>query len=703
MKKSQLTEILGRLTLEEKVGQLVQLGPMFFSKTGEITGPMQAMDMTQTELYQIGSILGTHTKEEVLHIQETYLAEATHGIPLMFMADVIHGYETIFPIPLALASSFDPALVRQMASLSAEEATAAGINVTFSPMADLVRDARWGRVLESNGEDPLLSSLLTKAYVEGYQGDSLLDPKTLAACVKHFIGYGLAEGGRDYNTVDLSDLMLYQNHLPAFKAAIEAGVKLVMTSFNTVRGVPASGNKWLLQDVLRRDLGFDGLIISDWASIHELINHRVVADKREATYKAATAGVEIDMMTDNYQHHLVALVKEGLVSQDFIDTAVLHVLELKNELGLFEDPYRSLQNRPLASSSDLQARLRQASRDIASQSMVLLENKDHLLPLKTTEKLALLGPLADSQDLLGAWSWIGKTEDVVTIESGLQAQSEQLEVIKERHDFVKLKQVDKVIVALGEHSLETGEGASKTDIRLPQAQLDLLKEVYKWNPNIVVVLINGRPLDLTEVTPYCHSILEAWFPGSEAGHAIADVLFGRVNPAGKLPMSFPRSVGQVPISYNMLSTGRQINEHNETQKYVSKYLDNENTPLYPFGYGLNYSDIRLSDVRLDDQGDRLSVHYRLSNHSQEAGQEVVQLYIKDLFTEVARPERELKAFEKISLQAGESKDLSLTISAQDIAYYHSDLSFQADPGTIEIYLGLDSQAAKVGVWDFQGE
>lgn len=703
MKKSQLTEILGRLTLEEKVGQLVQLGPMFFSKTGEITGPMQAMDMTQTELYQIGSILGTHTKEEVLHIQETYLAEATHGIPLMFMADVIHGYETIFPIPLALASSFDPALVRQMASLSAEEATAAGINVTFSPMADLVRDARWGRVLESNGEDPLLSSLLTKAYVEGYQGDSLLDPKTLAACVKHFIGYGLAEGGRDYNTVDLSDLMLYQNHLPAFKAAIEAGVKLVMTSFNTVRGVPASGNKWLLQDVLRRDLGFDGLIISDWASIHELINHRVAADKREATYKAATAGVEIDMMTDNYQHHLVALVKEGLVSQDFIDTAVLHVLELKNELGLFEDPYRSLQNRTLDSSSDLQARLRQASRDIASQSMVLLENKDHLLPLKTTEKLALLGPLADSQDLLGAWSWIGKIEDVVTIESGLQAQSEQLEVIKERHDFVKLKQVDKVIVALGEHSLETGEGASKTDIRLPQAQLDLLKEVYKWNPNIVVVLINGRPLDLTEVTPYCHSILEAWFPGSEAGHAIADVLFGRVNPAGKLPMSFPRSVGQVPISYNMLSTGRQINEHNETQKYVSKYLDNENTPLYPFGYGLNYSDIRLSDVRLDDQGDRLSVHYRLSNHSQEAGQEVVQLYIKDLFTEVARPERELKAFEKISLQAGESKDLSLTISAQDIAYYHSDLSFQADPGTIEIYLGLDSQAAKVGVWDFQGE
>ncbi|MGO4929444.1 glycoside hydrolase family 3 N-terminal domain-containing protein [Fundicoccus sp. Sow4_D5] len=702
MKKSQLTDILGRLTLEEKVGQLVQLGPMFFSEGGEVTGPMQAMDMTKTELYQIGSILGTHTKEEVINIQETYLANATHGIPLMFMADVIHGYETIFPIPLALASSFDPKLVKRMASLSAEEATAAGVNVTFSPMADLVRDARWGRVLESNGEDPLLSSLLTKAYVEGYQGDSLLDPKTLAACVKHFIGYGEAEGGRDYNTVDMSDLVLYQNHLPAFKAAIEAGVKLVMTSFNTIRGVPASGNKWLLQDVLRRDLGFEGLIISDWASIHELINHRVAADKKDAAYKAANAGVEIDMMTDNYQHHLVDLVKEGLISQDFIDSAVRHVLELKNDLGLFEDPYRSVKNMTSDSVRDLQASLRQASREIASQSMVLLENKDNLLPLKPADKLALIGPLAESNDLLGAWSWIGKPQDSITIATGLQAQSKQVEIIKERHEYVKLKYVDKVIVALGEHSEETGEGGSKTHISLPQDQLDLLKEVYKWNQNIVLVLINGRPLDLTQVQQYSSSILEAWFPGSEAGHAIADVLFGHVNPSGKLPMSFPRSVGQLPISYNMLSTGRKINEHNHTQKYVSKYLDNENTPLYPFGYGLNYSDIRISEVTLQVDDQAVTVNYTLTNHSQMAGQEVVQLYIKDVFTEIARPERELKAFEKVVLAAGESKQLSLTISDKDIAYYHSDLSESADSGAIELYLGLDSDAPLIGVWDYKG-
>lgn len=702
MKKSQLTDILGRLTLEEKVGQLVQLGPMFFSEGGEVTGPMQAMDMTKTELYQIGSILGTHTKEEVINIQETYLANATHGIPLMFMADVIHGYETIFPIPLALASSFDPKLVKRMASLSAEEATAAGVNVTFSPMADLVRDARWGRVLESNGEDPLLSSLLTKAYVEGYQGDSLLDPKTLAACVKHFIGYGEAEGGRDYNTVDMSDLVLYQNHLPAFKAAIEAGVKLVMTSFNTIRGVPASGNKWLLQDVLRRDLGFEGLIISDWASIHELINHRVAADKKDAAYKAANAGVEIDMMTDNYQHHLVDLVKEGLISQDFIDSAVRHVLELKNDLGLFEDPYRSVKNMTSDSVRDLQASLRQASREIASQSMVLLENKDNLLPLKPADKLALIGPLAESNDLLGAWSWIGKPQDSITIATGLQAQSKQVEMIKERHEYVKLKYVDKVIVALGEHSEETGEGGSKTQITLPQDQLALLKEVYKWNQNIVLVLINGRPLDLTQVQQYSSSILEAWFPGSEAGHAIADVLFGHVNPSGKLPMSFPRSVGQLPISYNMLSTGRKINEHNHTQKYVSKYLDNENTPLYPFGYGLNYSDIRISEVTLQVDDQAVTVNYTLTNHSQMAGQEVVQLYIKDVFTEIARPERELKAFEKVALAAGESKQLSLIISDKDIAYYHSDLSESADSGAIELYLGLDSDAPLIGVWDYKG-
>ena len=702
MKKSQLTELLERLSLEEKVGQLVQLGPMFFAEGGEVTGPMQAMDMTKTELYQIGSILGTHTKEEVINIQKTYLANATHGIPLMFMADVIHGYETIFPVPLALASSFDAGLVRQMARLSAEEATAAGVNVTFSPMADLVRDARWGRVVESNGEDPFLSALLTKAYVEGYQGESLLDPKTLAACVKHFIGYGEAEGGRDYNTVDLSDLVLYQNHLPAFKAAIEAGVKLVMTSFNTVRGVPASGNQWLLQDVLRRDLGFEGLIISDWASIHELINHRVAADQRDATYKAAKAGVEIDMMTDNYQHHLVDLVKEGLISETFINTAVQHVLELKNDLGLFEDPYRSLQTIKSDSVSDLQVTLRQASREIASQSMVLLENKSNLLPLESADKLALIGPIAESHDLLGAWSWIGKAEESITIAAGLQAQSSQIELVRDRHEYVKLKYVDKVIVALGEHSEETGEGGSKTQITLPQDQLDLLKEVYKWNQNIVVVLINGRPLDLTEVKLYSSSILEAWFPGSEAGHAIADVLFGKVNPSGKLPMSFPRSVGQVPITYNMLSTGRRINAHNHTQKYVSKYLDNENTPLYPFGYGLNYSDIRLSDVTLQVKGESVSVNYSLTNHSQIAGQEVVQLYIKDVFTEVARPEREMKAFEKVTLAAGESKQLCLTITEADIAYYHSDLSEIADPGAIELYLGLDSDAPMVGVWDYKG-
>ena len=699
MKKEKLDQLLEKLSLEEKVGQLVQLGPMFFSEGGEITGPMQAMDMTKTELYQIGSVLGTHTKEEVKNIQSTYLEHSAHGIPLMFMADVIHGYETIFPIPLALASSFDPSIVKEMARLSAKEATSAGVHVTFSPMADLVRDPRWGRVLESNGEDPLLNATLIKAYVEGYQGDSLLDPETLAACVKHFIGYGEAEGGRDYNTVDISDLVLYQNHLPAFKAAIDAGVKLVMTSFNTIRGIPATGNRWLLQDVLRRDLNFDGVIISDWASVHELINHRVAADKRDATFKAANAGVEIDMMTDNYQHHLVDLVKEGLISEEFINQAVMHVLQLKNDLGLFEDPYRSLDKHP--EKEIIEVELRAESRRIASQSMVLLENQQAILPLQKEDQLALIGPLAESHDLLGAWSWIGKTEQSVTISEGLLSKTKQIEMVKDRHDYVKLKYVDKVIVALGEHSEETGEGGSKTEITLPQEQIDLLKEVYKWNQNIIVVLINGRPLDLTEIKIYSRAILEAWFPGSEAGNAIADVLYGDVNPSGKLPMSFPRSVGQVPLTYNMMSTGRAINEYNHTQKYVSKYLDNENTALYPFGYGLTYSNVKLSEVEVIDKGDNITVNYTLINPSMLDAQEVVQLYVKDMVTEVARPERELKYFEKVFISAGASKKCSVNLTSEDIAYYHPDLIKKADDGTIELYLGLDSQAPLIGSWHYK--
>lgn len=699
MKKEKLDQLMEKLSLEEKVGQLVQLGPMFFSEGGEITGPMQAMDMTKTELYQIGSVLGTHTKEEVKNIQSAYLENSTHGIPLMFMADVIHGYETIFPIPLALASSFDPSVVKEMARLSAKEATSAGIHVTFSPMADLVRDPRWGRVLESNGEDPLLNATLIKAYVEGYQGESLLDAETLAACVKHFIGYGEAEGGRDYNTVDISDLVLYQNHLPAFKAAIDAGVKLVMTSFNTIRGIPATGNRWLLQDVLRRDLNFDGVIISDWASVHELINHRVAADKRNATYKAANAGVEIDMMTDYYQHHLVDLVKEGLISEEFINQAVMHVLQLKNDLGLFEDPYRSIEKHP--EKDIIEVELRTESRKIASQSMVLLENQQAILPLQKEDQLALIGPLAESHDLLGAWSWIGKMEQSVTISEGLFSKTKQIEIVKDRHDYVKLKYVDKVIVALGEHSEETGEGASKTEITLPREQIELLKEVYKWNQNIIVVLINGRPLDLTEIKMYSRAILEAWFPGSEAGNAIADVLYGDVNPSGKVPMSFPRSVGQVPLTYSMMSTGRAINESNHTQKYVSKYLDNENTALYPFGYGLTYSNVKLSEVEVIDKGDNVTVNYTLINPSMLDAQEVVQLYVKDMVTEVARPERELKYFEKVFVSAGESKKCSVNLTSEDIAYYHPDLIKKADDGTIELYLGLDSQAPLIGSWHFK--
>ncbi|MGO4937530.1 glycoside hydrolase family 3 N-terminal domain-containing protein [Fundicoccus sp. Sow4_H7] len=698
MEQSELLELLEQMTLEEKVGQLVQLTPMFFSQQGEVTGPMTELEMTKEELFQIGSVLGTHTKENVIQIQETYLANSRLKVPLLFMADVIHGYETIFPIPLGLASSFNPELVKETAQLSALEATRAGIHLTFSPMADLVRDSRWGRVLESNGEDPYLSSQMTRAYVEGYQGDSLNDKDTLAACVKHFVGYGEAEAGRDYNTVDMSDLNLYQNHLPAFRAAIDAGVKLVMSSFNVWRGIPATANKYLLKDVLRDEMNFEGLVIADYAAVNELMNHRVAADKREATYRAFDAGVEIDMVTDFYQHALPELVASGLVEIEKLDHSVLKMLELKNELGLFEDPYRGLKDENL--DRDMTP-IRQKTREVAGESMVLLKN-DAILPIDVnTERIGLVGPKAASNDLLGAWSWIGDPSKTITIHEGLQNAGIEPNLVEREIDYVQLKYCDKVIVALGEISDEGGEGASKTSIALSKAQIELVKDVYHWNQNIVVVLINSRPMDLSAIIPYTKAILVSWFPGSEAGNAIADVLSGKVNPSAKLPMTFPQSTGQLPMSYNYLSTGRGINPYNHAQKYVSRYLDSDNAPLFPFGFGLNYSQIELDQVEIQQvDSTTIEISYQLTNNSDVAGAEVLQVYIQDKVTEVARPERELKYFKKINIAANETIQGKLTLGKEEFSYWHADLSFSMDPGKFDIFVGFDSLAPLAGTWTY---
>lgn len=706
LRTNELKQILSEMTLSEKVGQLVQLTPDFFLAGGEITGPMQEWQMSKEQLFQIGSVLGTHTSEQVMQIQETYLEKSRLKIPLVFMADVIHGYESIYPIPLALASTFSPEIVEEVAQLSAKEATQAGVHVTFSPMGDHVMDARWGRVLESNGEDPTLSAALTRGYVRGYQGENLSTEKNrLAACVKHFVGYGAAQGGRDYNTVDLSHVNLYQNYLPAFQAAIEEGVELVMTSFNTMDGIPVTGNKEMVQKILRGDLNFEGVVISDWAAVVELIAHRVAKDKKEAASLAFSAGIDMDMMSDSYQTHLAEIVLDTN-QQVALDNAVFRILTLKNKLGLFEDPYRGLRELDDNQLAATKKQLAESILTISEKTPVLLKNDNQILPLKVGQKVALIGPKASSQDILGAWSWIGDPENAISLASGLQEKSLNLSVLPMEDGqaitdeainqaLILAKENEVVILAIGETSEESGEAASLAQISLSRNQEKLVQAVAKVNPNIAVVLFNGRPLDLSNIVEEVPTILEVWFPGSQGGRSIANLLMGEVNPEGKLPMSFPRSVGQLPLSYLSLSTGRPLHEGNKDQKYISRYMDEGNDALFPFGHGLSYSQFECVDQGISHQAFRedetIEIRLAVKNNSQIAGGTTVQLYIEDLVTKVARPMKELKQWQKVYLEAFEEKEICFKISTEDLFYVHHDLSRSVEPGEFNLYVGLSSQ------------
>lgn len=704
MEQKQLIELLKQMTVDEKVGQLLQLAAEFYSeKAEEKTGPMTDLGLTHEDINNAGTTLGISGAKEAIRVQKGYMENNRLGIPTILMADIIHGFRTIFPIPLGLGSSWDLEAAKKVAEVSAKEAAVSGLHVTFSPMVDLVRDPRWGRVMESTGEDSFLNSRFAEVFVKGYQGEDLKnDFFRVAACVKHFAAYGAAIGGRDYNTVNMSERQLRDSYLPGYKAALDAGAKLVMTSFNTVDGVPATGNKWLFRDVLRKEFGFDGVVISDWGAVVELIPHGVAQDKKQAAELAIKAGVDIEMMTTCYTENLKALIEEKRIDEAILDEAVLRILALKNDLGLFENPHRGA-DIALEKEVVLSKEHREIARDVAKKSIVLLKN-EAMLPLSKQEKVAIVGPAADSHDVIGVWSWQGKKEEAVSLAQGVSELAAEYVIGTEAFDYFKptqaaideaialAKKADKVILALGEEEWMSGEASSRSDIRLPQAQLDLFKAIQAVNDQIIVTLYNGRPLDLQSIDS-AKAIVEAWFPGTEGGAALADILYGEYNPSARLSMSFPETVGQVPVYYNYDNTGRPYKPGDE--KYVSKYLDVSNFAKYPFGFGLSYSqfvymDLKLSknEMKLDET---ITASVTIENQSERTGQETVQLYIRDQVGEVVRPVKELKGFEKVTIKAHEKKTVQFTISEELLRYVHSDQAFTSDAGTFDVMIGANSR------------
>lgn len=717
MQQNQLEQLLSQMTLDEKIGQLTQVTGDFFSdKAEERTGPMSQLGLGDEELSNVGTVLGVTGAAECRRIQTEYMKRNRLHIPTLFMGDVIHGCRTIFPIPLALGSSWNEDAARKMAEVSAREASAAGIDVTFSPMVDLVRDPRWGRVLESTGEDPLLNGRLAAAMVKGYQGGDDaegLGERTdhVAACVKHFAAYGAAMGGRDYNTVDMSERVLHDMYLPGYKAALDAGAAMVMTSFNTVDGIPSTGNKHLMRDILREEMGFDGVLISDFGAVKELIAHGVAADETEAAKLSIEAGTDIEMMTICYMRHLREIVENGSVDEALIDEAVMRILKLKNDLGLFENPYRGV-NEETESKVTLCDAHRQSAREIAGESIVLLRNERKTLPLDEGGHVALAGPFAASHDILGAWSWKGVCEESVTLRDALrEADGSEGWLSVAQHtgnpldvdeaavaEAVELaKRSDVIVLALGEPQEWGGEAASRSNISLPKTQIDLyhaVRDAAGDHCRVVVVLFNSRPLVLSDIAD-ADAIVEAWFPGTEGGHAVADILLGGVNPSARLSMSFPVNVGQIPVFYNCENTGRPFNPETPDEKYQSKYLDVSNDPAYPFGYGLSYSEFSYGPVAVSSNefaaGKPLEASVEVANVSDVDGLETVQLYVRDIAARVSRPIRQLKDFKRVRIAAGETVTVRFTLDEADVRYVHPDLTEASDPGEFDVWIAPNSR------------
>jgi beta-glucosidase len=713
--------LMKQMTLEEKVGQMNQYNGFW-----EVTGPAPKggnAEMKYKHLRDgwVGSMLSVRGVKEVRAVQKIAVEETRLGIPLIIGFDVIHGYKTLSPIPLAEAASWDMAAIKKSAQIAADEASASGINWTFAPMVDIYRDARWGRVMEGSGEDPFLGSKIATARVKGFQGDTkadLLKVNTIAACAKHFAAYGFAEAGRDYNTVDMSNSTLYNTVLPPFQAAEEAGIRTFMNSFNILNGIPATGSSLLQRDILKGKWNFDGFVVTDWGSIKEMVIHGYSKDGNEAAEKAVKAGSDMDMESSLYVAELVKLVNEGKVKETLIDDAVRRILRVKFELGLFDDPYKycdeAREKAIIGNKANNDGVL-----DMAKKSIVLLKNDKNLLPLKKSgQKIALIGALAnDKSSPLGSWRLAAEDNSAVSVLEGMQQYKDNkltyekgadLTIEKatflnelvynttDKSGFEAAKKVaanaDVVVMVLGENGYHSGEARSRTNLDLPGLQQELLEEIYKVNPNIVLVLNNGRPLALPWAAKNIPTIVEAWHLGTQTGNAVAQVLYGDYNPSGKLPMSFPRNVGQCPIYYNNYSTGRPIDEGGNV--FWSHYSDVEKTPQFPFGFGLSYTTFDYKNLKINKtafvKGEPVKVSVEVTNSGNYDGKEVVQLYIHDEFASLARPVKELKGFELIELKKGETKTVTLTLTDKELGFFDNDGNYLVEPGTFKVMVGGSS-------------
>lgn len=723
MKREELKQLLKSMTIEEKIGQLVQLSGNFFDEDESIaTGPISQIGLSEEVVHNTGSILNTFGAKKLKDIQKRYLDKSNKKIPMIFMADVINGYKTGFPIPLALGCSFDPEMVKKTAQISAHEASVSGLHVTFSPMVDLVRDARWGRVMESYGEDTYLNCEFSKAMVQGYQDN---EKYNLSACVKHFAGYGAPIGGREYNTVELGERTLREYYLPAYKAAIDAGSHMVMTSFNTLDGIPATSNEWLLRELLREEWGFEGIVISDHSAVKELIAHGVAEDEKDAAKLALSAGCDIDMMTSIYSNNLKSLVEESRLDESYIDEACMRVLELKNKLGLFENPY-GVANEEEEQKVHLCKKYRDFACDVVTKTCVLLQNKNKALPLSKDTKVALIGPFAQNKSISGMWSFTTDPEKVVTVENGFEnlvglkniqctkgsallddtdeiegfglpmAKEEKINAKEELEKAISIaSNSDVIVLALGEHPLQSGEGGARGSLLLPKVQMNLLKEMRKLNKKIVVLLFSGRPLEVKEIQDNCDALLQCWFPGLEGGNGIAKLVYGDVNPSGRLSMSLPYSVGQCPVFYNSLNTGRPLSETSHMKRFSSRYVDMPNDPLYCFGYGLSYSEfkydnLKLSSHELTNDG-VINVSIDITNTSDVDGCEVVQLYIRDVVASIARPVKELKGVKRVDIKGNETKTVTFEINEEMLRFVGKDMKFISEDGKFEVFVGKNSE------------